>query len=177
MGKLKLDSFADADNALRDLGLTQILITRTEGRMNEAIAAIKRRTLEQTAGLRDRNARTEAALEEFWDEAIRTRISWPRSKSWTGVYGVIGRRAGRNSVRFLKGWDAKRALTALVCGFKRFLWNPPPKIDRERILKATAAELAELQQHCGIVVKPGPERFFAEPDLVKLADLAGDEAA
>lgn len=169
-GGVKLESWQDADQALRDLGLAQIAVERIEGTLAVKIAELKNWAEHCAAPHKAAAARLEDALERFW-LAHRSELE---RKSWRGTYGAMGTRASR-AVRLLRGWTAEKAALAVAgqgavlsayLRVKRWL-------DREAVLRCTDAVDREALRSCGLAIEER-EKFFAEPDREKLAAAAAD---
>ncbi len=160
--RIELKDWNQADGALREAGLAQILLERIEGDLARRMAELKTRAEEQAAPHQERLAALEEALERFW---LARRGDVAPAKSRLLTFGALGTRASR-AVRYLRGWTAEKVIGALGHGFAQFL-RVEHSVDKSAILKAPPEQLAELRR-CGVAIEER-ERFFAEPDRATLA--------
>ncbi len=165
--KISISNWEGADGALCLLGLRHIDVERIDGEMNTAIAAAKQKAEAAAAPLREEIAEIERALDAWWKQAGGE----VKGKSWKGLYGAIGQRAGKPSVSSLHGEKPEKLVSRIIAYSRalanKFLRRGDPHLNKEAILAATPRQLA-LLRHCGVTIVPGGDEFFAKPDLAAI---------
>lgn len=148
-----IETWEQADEQLRKLGLSEMRMKQIEAQLTIDIARLKKDAASSAAVCKAHAAQIREELEDFWD------ANKPAGqKSWRGTFGKFGRRASRK-VKFTR--KVAQVIVALGMGYKAFL-RCTYKPDKEEILKADAKTLESLRK-CGVTVKES-ETFFAEPD-------------
>lgn len=169
---IELRDWSEADQALMRLGIHQSEVKLAEAWLSQEIARAKAEHAKNAGPHQEQIAALEDALKRFWlkhrDEV--------KGKSRELTFGTLGMRKLPPAVKLLRGWKLPDVISALGAGLKKFLRTPPPELDKPAVLKADEKELALLAK-CGVAIETDGEKFFAEPDLAKIANTAKPPAA
>lgn len=164
----KIGSWEEADAALCELGETQAGLLRLNAKLSLKIAEIKERAVQWAKPGQEREKELAAGLEEFWKK------NRGGDKSRKLNFGTIGQRAGKLSVRLMRGWKLDQAITALRAQKLAQFIRVKEELRKPEII---AVHGSVSFDEFGIAVKPGKDTFFAEPDLTQIIVLEGKEAA
>lgn len=139
---LRLESWQEADDALRQIGENRRDLSAIENVLNEQIATAKANADAKARPLKENIAMLEAALREYAQEH---RADMGKAKSKALTFGKVGFRLS-SRVKLPTGAAKVAAIIEklLARGMQECVVYPPAKIDKEALRKYAPSEIAEV---------------------------------
>jgi len=139
---LRLTSWQEADDALRQIGEHRRDLSAIENVLNEQIAAAKANADAKARPLKESITMLEAALREYAQEH---RADMGKAKSKVMTFGKVGFRLS-SRVKLPTGAAKVTAIIdkLLARGMQECVVYPAPKIDKEALRKYAPSEIAEV---------------------------------
>ena len=139
---LTLNSWQEADDALRQIGENRRDIAAIENVMNERIADAKATADAKARPIREQTALLETALKDF---AIAHRADMGKAKSKALTFGKIGFRQSTKLI-LPRGVEKVKGIIdeLLRRGMTECVVYPEPKIDKDALKKYSTTEIADV---------------------------------
>lgn len=141
-GAIQLTSWAEVNDALRQLGENRRDLKAIENVMNERIATAKADADAKSASLMEENKQLELAIKEY---SLQHRGDMGNAKSKVLTFGKVGFRI-TSKIQLPSAASKVEAIIKqlLESGKKECVVYPAPKIDKEALKKYSAQEIAEV---------------------------------
>lgn len=107
-----LNDWQDADKALREIAVLDLVMTEASARRQEALLVAEEAYKRETAPLATRKAELETELEAFY-KANRKKVEADGRRSVDLAFGRLGMRKGKPTLALAKGWKWERVLYAI----------------------------------------------------------------
>lgn len=107
-----LNDWKDADQALREIAVIDLMITEASGRRQEALLVAEEAYKVETAELVAKKALRVTELEAFY-KANRKKVELDGRRSIDLAFGRLGMRKGKPTLALVKGWKWERVLYAI----------------------------------------------------------------
>jgi phage host-nuclease inhibitor protein Gam len=162
-----VNTWTDAEQMLREVGLAEIRRDRLEGKMNEEISAVKARYAERLAEI-DRDLERADGVLEAWCDEHRAEMK-PAGKQpdaglvWKSVWGKLAFRKCPPAIEFTVK-KVEKVLAALKAKKLTNCIRTVEEPNKDVLLGLDDATLAAV--HCK--KKPG-EKFEVKPDYKEIA--------
>jgi len=139
---IRLTSWQEADDALRQIGENRRDLNAIENVMNEQIATAKANADAKARPLKESTAMLETALKEYAQEH---RADMGKAKSKVLTFGKVGFRLS-SRIKLPTGAAKVAAIIdkLLERGMQECVVYPPPKIDKDALKKYAPSEIAEV---------------------------------
>lgn len=107
-----LNDWKDADEALREIAVIDVVIGEADGRRQESLLIVEEAYKQETARLMTKKAELATELEAFY-KSNRKKVEADGRRSIDLAFGRLGMRKGKPTLALAKGWKWERVLYAI----------------------------------------------------------------